>query len=141
MIVLDTNVISELMRQAPSTAVVAWLDAVSAREDIATTVITLAEILYGIERLPSGRRKQQLAYSAAMMFEEDFAGAILPLTSKAAAHYAEAVATSEAVGHPCSMADGQIAAICRAHGATLATRNTKDFVFLDVALINPWEPG
>ena len=139
MIVLDTNVLSELMRPAPTPLIVDWVDAVSAREDVAITAITVAEILYGIERLPEGRRKQQLGGVAAMMFEEDFAGAIFSFDAEAAVHYAQRVATSEAAGRPVSMADAQIAAICLYHGATLATRNTKDFEPFGVALVNPWD--
>ncbi len=139
MIVLDTNVLSELMRPAPTLLIVDWVDAVSAREDVAITAITVAEILYGIERLPEGRRKQQLGGVAAMMFEEDFAGAIFSFDAEAAVHYAQRVATSEAAGRPVSMADAQIAAICLYHGATLATRNTKDFEPFGVALVNPWD--
>ncbi|MES1936772.1 type II toxin-antitoxin system VapC family toxin [Salinisphaera hydrothermalis] len=138
MIVLDTNVLSELMRPAPTPLVVDWVDAVSAREDVAITAITVAEILYGIERLPEGRRKQQLGGVAAMMFEEDFAGAILSFDAEAAVHYAERVAASEAAGRPASLADAQIAATCLSHGATLATRNTQDFEALGGALVNPW---
>ncbi|MBS62572.1 type II toxin-antitoxin system VapC family toxin [Salinisphaera sp.] len=141
MIVLDTNVLSELMRPAPAPTVIAWLDAASSGELIATTAITVAEILYGIERLPDGRRKQQLGEIAAAMFEEDFADAILAFDAQAAVFYAERVAASEAAGHPCAMADAQIAALCAQHDATLATRNTKDFRSLGVALINPWEDG
>lgn len=138
MIVLGTNVLSELMRPAPNPLVVDWIDSTSARDDIAITAITVAEILYGIERLPDGRRKQQLGGVAAMMFEEDFAGAIFSFDAEAAVHYAQRVAASEAAGRPASMADAQIAAICLNHGATLATRNTKDFDPFGVALVNPW---
>ncbi|MES1933487.1 PilT protein-like protein [Salinisphaera shabanensis T35B1] len=141
MIVLDTNVLSELMRPAPAPAVITWLDTASSRELIAITAITVAEILYGIERLPDGRRKQQLGEIAGVIFEEDFADAILAFDAQTAVLYAERVAASEAAGHPCSMADAQIAAICARHNATLATRNTKDFRSLGVALINPWEDG
>ncbi|WP_353222886.1 type II toxin-antitoxin system VapC family toxin [Salinisphaera hydrothermalis] len=139
MIVLDTNVLAELMRPTPNPLVVDWVDAASAGDDIAITAITVAEILYGIERLPEGRRKQQLGGVAAMMFEEDFAGAIFSFDAEAAVHYAERVAASEAAGRPASMADAQIAAICLSHGATLATRNTKDFEAFGVTLVNPWD--
>ncbi|MES1946089.1 PilT protein-like protein [Salinisphaera sp. C84B14] len=139
MIVLDTNVLSELMRPAPEEGVIDWLDAASRREDVATTAITVAEILYGIERLPDDRRKQQFAEIAAAMFEEDFADAILAFDAEAAVLYAERVAASETAGQPGAMADAQIAAICAQHDATLATRNTEDFRSLGVALINPWE--
>lgn len=138
MIVLDTNVISELMRPEPNARVVDWLD----RQDaISVTIssITVAEILYGIERLPNGRRKRDFAAMAAAMFEEDFSGRILPFDSGAAVHYAEQVVVSESAGRQVHMADAQIAAICIQHGAVLATRNIKDFETLGLETINPWE--
>ncbi|MDI4636909.1 MULTISPECIES: type II toxin-antitoxin system VapC family toxin [Halomonadaceae] len=137
MIVLDTNVISELMRPDPDARVVDWLD----RQDaISVTIssITVAEILYGIERLPNGRRKRDFAAMAAAMFEEDFSGRILPFDGGAAVNFAEQV---ESVGRQVHMADAQIAAICIQHGAMLATRNIKDFETLSLETINPWEIG
>lgn len=140
MIVLDTNVLSELMRPEPDTRVVYWLD----RQDaisVTISAITVAEILYGIERLPDGRRKRGFAAMAAAIFEEDFSGRILSCDSGAAIHYAEQVAASESAGRQVHMADAQIAAICIQHGAVLATRNIKDFETLSVGIINPWEMG
>lgn len=140
MIVLDTNVLSELMRPAPNNCVVDWLD----RQDalaVMVSSITVAEILYGIERLPDGRRKREFAAMAAAMFEDDFAGRILAFDAEAAIHYATQVADSEKSGRQILMADAQIAAICLRHGALLATRNTKDFETSGVELINPWEPS
>ncbi|ALM53363.1 type II toxin-antitoxin system VapC family toxin [Halomonas huangheensis] len=140
MIVLDTNVLSELMRPAPNARVVEWLDD---QDVLAVTIsaITVAEILYGIERLTSGRRKRDFAAMAAAMFEEDFAGRILPFGSEAAVYYAEQVAASESTGRQVHMADAQIAAICIQHGAVLATRNIKDFETLSIETVNPWELG
>ncbi|MFD2190766.1 type II toxin-antitoxin system VapC family toxin [Pistricoccus aurantiacus] len=138
MIVLDTNVLSELMRPIPDARVVDWLDS----QDmivVAISAITVAEILYGIERLPDGRRKREFAVMAAAMFEEDFAGRILPFDSEAAVHYAEQVAASEGKGKQVHMADAQIAAICIRHGAVLATRNIKDFETLSIDTVNPWK--
>ena len=140
MIVLDTNVLSELMQPEPDARVVDWLD----RQDafsVTISSITVAEILYGIERLPNGRRKRDFAAMAAAMFEEDFAGRILSFDSGAALHYAEQVVASECAGRQVHMADAQIAAICIQHGAVLATRNLKDFETLAVETINPWEVG
>tara|TARA_B100000700_G_scaffold59109_1_gene64240 strand:- start:29873 stop:30286 length:414 start_codon:yes stop_codon:yes gene_type:complete len=137
MIVLDTNVISELMRPDPDARVVDWLD----RQDaISVTIssITVAEILYGIVRLPNGRRKRDFAAMAAAMFEEDFSGRILPFDGGAAVNFAEQV---ESVGRQVHMADAQIAAICIQHGAMLVTRNIKDFETLSLETINPWEIG
>ncbi|MDH4571872.1 type II toxin-antitoxin system VapC family toxin [Salinicola acroporae] len=138
MIVLDTNVLSELMRPAPNARVIDWLDRQTATQ-VAVTSITVAEILYGIERLPGGRRKRDFATLAAAMFDEEFAGRILPFDAEAAVHYAERVATAEAAGRKAQMADAQTAAICIAHTATLATRNLKDFQSMGVTLINPWD--
>ncbi|MDQ7728713.1 type II toxin-antitoxin system VapC family toxin [Halomonas sp. SpR8] len=138
MIVLDTNVLSELMRPVPDARVVDWLD----RQDaifVTISAITVAEILYGIERLPDGSRKRGFAAKAAAMFEEDFSGRILSFDSGAAIHYAEQVAVSESTGRQVHMADAQIAAICIQHEAVLATRNVKDFEKLSVETINPWE--
>ncbi|MDN3523311.1 type II toxin-antitoxin system VapC family toxin [Halomonas ramblicola] len=140
MIVLDTNVLSELMRPVPEPRVVDWLDT-QETASVAITAITVAEVLYGIERLPDGRRKRSLAAAAAAMFDEDFAGRILAFDGEAAIHYAERVAASEQAGRAVQMADAQIAAICLRHQATLASRNVKDFAGCGVPLINPWDPG
>lgn len=137
MIVLDTNVISEFMRLEPEPRVLAWIDAQPAM-DLAVSAVTVAEILHGIARLPSGKRKQKLEAHAMAMFEEDFAGRILPFDAHAAVEYATLVAECEAKGRAGSMADAQIAAICRNHGAVIATRNVKDFEYTGVEVINPW---
>jgi len=138
MIVLDTNVLSEFMRVEPDSHVLAWVDAQPAM-DLAISAITVAEILHGIARLPFGKRKQKLEAHAMSMFEEDFAGRILPFDAHAAVDYATLVAGCEASGRAVSMADAQIAAICRRHGAPIATRNVRDFEFSGVEIINPWE--
>jgi predicted nucleic acid-binding protein len=138
MIVLDTNVLSEFMRVEPDTQVLAWVDAQPAME-LAISAITVAEILHGIARLPFGKRKQKLEAHAMAMFEEDFAGRILPFDAHAAVEYATLVAGCEANGRTASMADAQIAAICRSHGAPIATRNVWDFEFSGVEVINPWQ--
>jgi len=138
MIVLDTNVLSEFMRLEPDPQVLAWVDAQPAME-LAISAITVAEILHGIARLPSGKRKQKLESHAMAMFEEDFAGRILPFDVHAAVEYATLVAGCEAKGRAASMADAQIAAVCRIHGAPIATRNVRDFEFSGLEVINPWE--
>lgn len=137
MILLDTNVLSELMRAKPEPAVVAWIDAQPA-QDLLISSITVAEILYGIARMPEGKRRQALQDVAIAMFEEDFAGRILPFDADAAAHYAELAAGSEAKGKIADMADGQIAAIARLHGVQIATRNVRHFASFGVPLVNPW---
>jgi toxin FitB len=142
LIVLDTNVVSEMMRPAPDATVLNWLNAQVADELWLNSVV-VSELLFGIARLPGGARKRQLADTFAAMLSEDFVGRILSFDLEAAVIYAELVAVREAKGRPVAMADAQIAAICLAHGAKLATRNTKHFEGLGLVLVNPWEfsPG
>lgn len=137
MILLDTNVISELVRPEPSQEVLDWLDALDA-DRVATSAITVAELLYGVARLPSGRRKQRLDAAIEVLIEHDLAGRAYPFDALAARHYAELVDERERTGKPIGAADAQIAAICRTRGATLATRNTSDFEGAGVELVNPW---
>ncbi|MYN05812.1 type II toxin-antitoxin system VapC family toxin [Pseudoduganella aquatica] len=137
MIILDTNILSELMRSAPDPSVLAWIDSLPARE-IFLIAITVAECLYGVERLPAGKRKASLARALSSMLVEDLDGRVLAFDGAAAVRYAALVAAGERSGHPVSMADGQIAAICQVHSAILATRNVKDFGRLGIALHNPF---
>jgi predicted nucleic acid-binding protein len=139
MIVLDTNVISELMRPNGETRVIAWADEQPAGE-FYLTAVTTAELRYGVARLPDGRRKTDLADRIERSLTEDFPGRILPFDDNAATHYAEIVTYREQRGLPISMADAQIAAICRHRGSGLATRNTKDFAHTGVEVIDPWNP-
>jgi predicted nucleic acid-binding protein len=139
-IVLDTNVVSELVRAAPDEGVLAWLDALPVTET-ATTAVTAAELLYGVARLPGGRRKAALEQAVRAMIDEDFRDRVEPFDRHAAAAYALVVADRDRLGQPISVADAQIAAICRARGATLATRNTKDFQDTGIELIDPWRAG
>jgi predicted nucleic acid-binding protein len=138
MIVLDTNVLSEVMKASPAERVLNWLDD-QLDADISITAITVAEIFLGIETLPEGKRKTALRHHALTLFNSDFPGKVLPFDVHAATVYADIVASSRSKGRTISFADGQIAAICIDHEAVLATRNTKDFDFLDIALINPWQ--
>lgn len=138
MILLDTNVLSELMRAKPDQQVLSWVDAQPSSEFVICS-ITVAEILYGIARLPEGKRKLSLLEMAKAMFEQDFAGCILSFDEQAAEHYAEMAADSESRGRAVDMADLQIAAIGVSHRAVIATRNTRHFEHLGVALINPWD--
>jgi hypothetical protein len=139
-IVLDTNVLSELMRPEPNPIVITWLNNQSATE-LTITAVTVAEILYGIERLPDGNRKRTLADATATVLEEDFSGRILPFDAEAAVYYARHVADSEKNGQTVHQADAQIAAICLQRNAVLATRNVRDFEPLHVKLVNPWNAG
>lgn len=138
MIVLDTNVISELTRRAPAPRVVSWLDALTAAE-IATTAITAAELLYGVARMPGGRRKTELAAAVHGLLSDDFQGRVLSFDEPAAHRYADIVTGRERLGRPIGVADAQIAAICRTINATLATRNIDDFHQTGIELINPWK--
>ena len=137
MIIVDTDVVSELMKPSPSAQVIEWVRARSGRE-LFTTSITLAEILYGLARLPDGRRKELLRTTASEVFAA-FDDQVLPFDSSAATHYAEVVGGRDQLGLPIDGFDAQIASICRAHGAALATRNLKDFRQTDVNLIDPWQ--
>lgn len=137
MIVLDTNVISEIFRPSPEPRVVEWL--VSLTGDVAITSITLAELLAGVRRLPEGRRKHELARG----IEEAVAPyrgsrSVLAFDADAAERYAEVLVARDAAGAPISTADAQIAAICMAHGAVCATRNVKDFQNTGVKIVDPW---
>jgi toxin FitB len=134
---LDTNVVSELMRPAPEAAVLAWLNNQPA-DTLWLNSVVVSELLYGIARLPDGKRRAQMAQTVQAMLDEDFSGRVLPFDLDAAVVYADLVAMRERQGLPMDVADAQIAAICLAHGAALATRNTKHFEGLGLTLINPW---
>lgn len=137
MIVLDTNVISEVFRQQPNANVVAWLESLTG--DVAITAVTLAELLAGVRRLPDGRRKHALAVSIdAALTPYRHNGAVLAFDDAAAVQYADVLAERGRAGLPVSTADAQVAAICRVHRATCATRNIKDFVHTGVELVSPW---
>ena len=138
MILLDTNVLSELIRREPDEGVTRWLDSLDANA-VATTAITAAELLYGVARLPTGRRKKRLSEAIHGLIEEDLDGRVEPFDVTAATHYADLVSDRESAGAPISIADAQIAAICRKLGATLATRNTRDFSGTGIELLDPWQ--
>jgi predicted nucleic acid-binding protein len=137
MFVLDTNVVSELMRSAPEPAILAWLQQTSST-GLYTTAVTVAEIRYGIARLPEGRRRQMLHQAANEIFAA-FPRQVLPFDLAAATAYADVVAGRARDGNPISGFDAQIAAICRSQAATLATRNIKEFTDTGIALIDPWQ--
>lgn len=136
MIIVDTNVISELMRPSPEPAVLGWLRR-RADDDLCTTAITAAEVRYGIARLPAGRRKDELLRTADEVFGA-FPDQVLPFDIAAAHEYADIVADRERAGTPIDGFDGQIAAICRVNGAQLATRNTRDFDSVGIPVTDPW---
>lgn len=137
MIVLDTNVISEIFRPQPDGRVIAWLEGLTG--DVAITAVTLAELLAGVRRLPAGRRRSMLAATIdAALDPYRETGAILPFDGRAAEQYAVVLVARERAGLPIHTADAQIAAICRAHGAACATRNSEDFTGAGVELVDPW---
>lgn len=140
MILLDTNVISELMKPAPSVDVEAWLAAQPASM-VFTTTITEAELRYGIAMLPAGKRRKSLGAAVEAMLREDFSDRILPFDSSAAIAYAEIAARRYEIGRPISQFDAQIAAIAKSRGATLATRNFDDFDDCGIDVVNPWDSG
>src|ERR1039457_6211738 len=126
MIILDTNVLSELMRPKPSPRVAAWVAKQPATE-LFTTSITEAEIFYGIELLTKGKRRDGLLAVAQAIFADDFAGRILDFDSPAARAYSRIAAHRRALGKPISHLDAQIAAIAQRQWAVLATHNVADF--------------
>jgi len=140
MIVLDTNVLSELMRRRPAARVVRWVDGQDA-SGLAITAVTVAELLYGVARLADGARKTELAAAVDALVREDFAERVLSFDVASAEHYADLVAERDRHGRPISTADGQIAAICRSHHARLATRNVRDFGEVGIEVIDPWAPA
>jgi toxin FitB len=138
MIVLDTNVISELMRAAPHPGVLAWV-AAQPRAGLYTTSITQAEILDGIAALPQGKRRDALAAAAEAMFVEDIAERVLPFSSTAARHYARIVVARRQAGNPIEAFDALIAATAIASGAGVATRDLAGFEGCGIeTLIDPW---
>ncbi len=138
MIILDTNVLSELMRLKPNIMVINWVNS-KPIENLGITAITVSEILYGIGKLSEGKKKKELLSKAESMFEEDFNGRIFPFDELAAVEYSILVLQREKLGLPISMADALIASISMSNDYPLATRNTKDFTNTGVQLINPWQ--
>ena len=137
MIVLDTNVVSELMRPAPAPAVLDWVDAPEPSE-IVITAITAAELRAGVAVMPAGRRRDDVARRMESLLTRTFADAVLPFGIEASPHYADIVAVRRRTGKPISATDAQLAAICRHYEATLATRNIADFAATGVEVVNPW---
>jgi toxin FitB len=136
-IILDTNVLSELMRPMPSAQVVSWVSKQPAVE-LFITSITEAEIFYGIELLAKGKRRDGLLAAAEAMFDQEFAGRILDFDSNAARVFSRIAARRRGIGQPISHADAQIAAIAQLRGAALATHNASDFANCEIRVIDPW---
>jgi toxin FitB len=139
MILIDTNVISELWRDRPDRNVGEWLE-YQPREGIFVSSITLAELHFGIVRLDEGRNKLRMSQSIAKIERETFDGRVLNFDNRTAVHFGIVRAARELMGRPINFPDSAIAATAVTHGLTLATRNIKDFEGLNIALINPFEP-
>jgi toxin FitB len=137
-IVLDTNVLSEVLKPSPAVRVLEWLAAQPASQ-LFTTAITQAEILYGLELLPKGKRRSALQLAVRAVFEEDFAGRVLPFDSAAALVFSQIAAARRSMGRPITQLDAQIASIARSRVAVIATRNTADFQDCGVGIIDPWD--
>jgi predicted nucleic acid-binding protein len=137
MIILDTNVVSALMRQVPDPVVVGWLDR-QPLQSVWTTAVTVFEVHFGLALLALGRRRRQLEDAFARALDEDFDGRILTFELSAARAAAAIAARRRQGGRPIEIRDAQIAGITAARRATLATRNTRHFADLGIALVDPW---
>ena len=137
MIVVDTNVLSELMRPRPARKVVGWLNS-QPTASLFTTSVTQAEILHGVMLLPAARRRAAIEAAVAVMFEGDFAGRVLAFDSEAASPYARIASERRHAGRPISQFDAQIAAIAQSRGASVATRNVADFEGCGITVVDPW---
>ena len=137
MFVLDTNVISELMRPEPDTVVIAWVE-LQKTSDLFTTTISEAELRYGIEILPRGKRRGILETGIEKMFTNGFTNRILPFGREAACAYATIAAIRRSTGRPVSQADCQIAAIALIQKMAVVTRNAPDFNGIGIKVVNPW---
>jgi predicted nucleic acid-binding protein len=137
MIILDTNVISEILRPEPGESVASWFNS-QQRRQLFTTSVTQAEILYGLALLPRGARREKLLAAAQLIFEEELENHVLPFGSEAAGIFAEIGAARRSSGRPISQFDAMIAGIARLHDAKIATRNISDFDDCGIQLINPW---
>jgi toxin FitB len=137
MIILDTNVLSELMRPKPSASVLAWI-AKQSEAEIFTTSITEAEIFYGIEVLPKGKRREHLTMAAEVVFTEDFSGRVYGFDNAAARAFSKIASSRRTSGRPISHPDAQIAAIAKTRRAKVATRDVKGFEQCGVDVVDPW---
>lgn len=141
MIILDTNVISETQKKAPDVGVMDWLDAQDPT-NLYLSTITVAELVFGVQSMPEGRRRNALTSAVTTILEDNFAGRLLPFDEAAARVYGERVAAARKRGHPVTMADGQIASIALSRpGAMVATRDWTPFVALGAEVLDPWTLG
>ncbi len=138
MLMLDTNLLSEMMAVTPVQKVADWI-LEQPSEELFTAAVCQAEILSGIAILPAGRRCADLEEAAHAMFADDFQGRVLTFDMDAAAIYAEMFAARRKIGHPVGTIDLMLAAIARAHGASIVTHNVADFEGVGLTIINPWD--
>ncbi|OJW30454.1 MAG: VapC toxin family PIN domain ribonuclease [Rhodospirillales bacterium 69-11] len=138
MLVLDTNMLSEIMRPEPERKVADWIVRQQS-EELFTAAVCQAEILSGLAVMPSGRRRTELEEAARAMFTDDFDGRVLPFDIEAASAYAKVFAARRNAGRPSGTIDLMLAAIARARGASVVTRNVADFEGVGVAIFNPWD--
>jgi toxin FitB len=137
LVILDTSVISEMSRERPDPVVSAWFLGQETRSLYATAV-TLAEVLYGLDLVPAGKRRDRLVELSRTIFETGLRGKILAFDETAARHYARIRSSKHLKGLAMSAFDAQIAAIALAAGAPVATRNVTDFEHCGIVVINPW---
>ena len=137
MFILDTNILSAIMGATPVPEVAAWIEGQPA-ELLFTASVCAAEILAGIAVMPDGRRRRALEAAASAMFAEDFEGRVLPFDTEAAAAYADIFAARRHAGRPIATLDLMIAAVARAKGASVVTRDSSGFEACGVPVINPW---
>ena len=136
-LLLDTNVLSEILRSTPDPAVLAWFAAQRDR-DLFVSAVTQAEMSLGARLLPAGKRRQRLQEALRGLFEAEAANPVLPFDGPAVNHYVEIVATRRSAGRPIAQFDAQIAAIALHNDLSLVTRNVRDFEGCGLRLINPW---
>lgn len=137
MIILDTNIVSELLKPGPNSQVIDWISSQDGASVFFTT-ISEAELRYGLALLPAGKRRTALSSAIDGILEEDFRGRILPFDRAAARAYAVIAAKRKTAGRPISQFDCQIAAIARANDAVVATRNTRDYEGCGIGVVDPW---
>ena len=137
MVIVDTNVVAEIMKASPSPAVVSWFNGQEG-STVFLTAITIGEIGFGLRILPKGRRRRLLEEGFDRLLAEAFAGRILAFDERAAHRYGELRARRREIGRPLGELDGQIAAIARANGAAVATRNIRDFSDCGLEIVNPF---
>ena len=136
-VLLDTNVVSELLRPSPNPAVEGWVAGRQAA-DLHFSAVSEAELRYGVALLPAGRRRDALALAVEAILREDFEDRVLPFDSEAAREYADIATSRRTAGRPVAPADCQIAAIARSRDLTIATRNVRDFADMEIELVDPW---